>query len=109
DEPLTILGGVPVVSRSQVPLIPGESIRYLSALDQLIATGRGTDALAGELARAGITHVVLRRDLLRGLTGSPHPGAAAVSLARAGLERVAGFGRTADGAAEVEIFEVPHQ
>ncbi|MEZ0580905.1 alpha-(1-_3)-arabinofuranosyltransferase family protein [Nocardioides sp. MH1] len=106
DEPLTILGRSPVVSRSQVPLIPGESIRYLSALDQEIATGQATEALVGELARAGITYVVIRRDLLRDVTGSPHPGASAVSLARAGLERVAGFGRTPDGAA-VEVFEVP--
>lgn len=109
DEPLTILGGAPMVSRSQVPLVPGESIRYLSALDQLIATGRATEALVGELSRAGITHVVLRRDLLRGLTGSPHPGAAAVSLSRAGLERVAGFGRGAGGSARVEVFEVPEE
>ncbi|MDZ5620576.1 alpha-(1-_3)-arabinofuranosyltransferase family protein [Nocardioides sp. HM23] len=109
DEPLAILGDAPMVSRSQVPLIPGESIRYLSALDQLIATGRATEALVGQLARAGVTHVVLRRDLLRGVTGSPHPGASAVSLARAGLERVAGFGRGVDGAAQVEVFEVPDQ
>ncbi|KAA1417861.1 DUF3367 domain-containing protein [Nocardioides humilatus] len=106
DEPLTILGQAPIVSRSQVPLIPGESIRFLAALDQEIATGRATEALGGELARAGITHVVIRRDLLRDLTDSPHPGASAVSLARAGLERVAGFGRTPDGAA-IEVFEVP--
>jgi arabinofuranan 3-O-arabinosyltransferase len=109
DEPMGILGDAPMVSRSQVPLIPGESIRYLSALDQLIATGRATEALVGQLARAGITHVVLRRDLLRSVTGSPHPGAAAVSLSRAGLERVAGFGRGIDGAAQVEVFEVPGQ
>ncbi|NYJ01035.1 arabinofuranan 3-O-arabinosyltransferase [Nocardioides thalensis] len=109
DEPLAILGGVPTVTRSQVPLIPGQSIRYLSALDQIIATGRATEALVDQLARAGITHVVLRRDLLRGVTGSPHPGAAAVSLARAGLERVAGFGETDEGAAEVEVFEVPER
>lgn len=107
DEPLAILGGTSLVSRSQVPLIPGESIRYLSALDQLIATGRATEVLVGQLARAGITHVVLRRDLLLRTTGSPHPGASAVSLARAGLERVAGFGRDASGAPLVEIFEVP--
>ena len=106
DEPLTILGEAPMVSRSQVPLIPGESIRYLSALDQQIATGQATEALVGELARAGITYVVIRRDLLRGLTDSPHPGASAVSLARAGLTRVAGFGRTPEGAA-VEVYEVP--
>ena len=107
DEPLTILGGVATATRSQVPLIPGQSIRFLSALDQLISTGRATEALGGQLARAGITHVVIRRDLLLGPTRSPHPGGAAVSLARAGLERVAGFGTTANGAAVVEVFEVP--
>ncbi|QSR26163.1 hypothetical protein CFH99_11045 [Nocardioides aromaticivorans] len=109
DEPLAILGGTDVVSRTQVPLVPGETIRYLSALDQTIATGRATEALADELARVGITHVVLRRDLLRAQTRSPHPGGAAVSLARAGLERLAGFGTTSDGAAAVEVFGVPHR
>jgi arabinofuranan 3-O-arabinosyltransferase len=109
DEPLAILGGTDVVSRTQVPLVPGETIRYLSALDQTIATGRATEALADELARAGVTHVVLRRDLLRQQTRSPHPGGAAVSLARAGLQRLAGFGETADGAATVEVFAVPHR
>ncbi len=109
DEPLAILGGTDVVSRTQVPLVPGETIRYLSALDQTIATGRATEALGDQLARVGITHVVLRRDLLRAQTRSPHPGGAAVSLARAGLQRLAGFGTTAEGAAAVEVFEVPHR
>lgn len=109
DEPLAILGGTSTVSRSQVPLIPGESIRYLAALDQSIVTGRATEDLVDQLARAGITHVVLRRDLLRGNTRSPHPGGAAVSLARAGLDRVAGFGSSSDGQAEVEVFSVPDE
>lgn len=109
DEPLAILGGTDVVSRTQVPLVPGETIRYLSALDQTIATGRATEALVDQLARVGITHVVLRRDLLRAQTRSPHPGGAAVSLARAGLQRLAGFGTTTDGAAAVEVFEVPQR
>ncbi|GAA1543061.1 alpha-(1-_3)-arabinofuranosyltransferase [Nocardioides humi] len=109
DEPLAILGGVDLVSRTQVPLVPGESIRYLSALDQAIVTGRVTPALTDQLARAGIGHVVLRRDLLRGLTRSPHPGGAAVALAKAGLQRVAGFGTGADGEAAVEVFRVPRR
>ncbi|UUW87678.1 alpha-(1-_3)-arabinofuranosyltransferase [Pimelobacter simplex] len=109
DEPLAILGGVDVVSRTQVPLVPGESIRYLSALDQAIATGRVTPALVDELARVGIGHVVLRRDLLRGITRSPHPGGAAVSLAHAGLASVAGFGETDTGEPEVEVFQVPRR
>lgn len=109
DEPLAILGGVDMVSRTQVPLVPGESIRYLSALDQSIVTGRVTPALVDELARAGIGHVVLRRDLLRQVTRSPHPGGAAVALAKAGMKRVAAFGATADDEPEVEVFRVPRR
>ncbi len=108
DEPLAILGGVDMVSRTQVPLVPGESIRYLSALDQSIVTGRVTEALVDELARAGIGHVVLRRDLLRQVTRSPYPGGAAVALAKAGLQRVGAFGSTADGP-QVEVFRVPRR
>ncbi len=106
DEPLQLLGGVDRVSRSQVPLIPGESIRFLSALDQQISTGRGTPRLGDQLARAGIGHVVIRRDLDRSLTRSPHPGFAAVSLARAGLRTVARFGVGLVGEPDVEILEV---
>ncbi|KRB75911.1 hypothetical protein ASE01_12720 [Nocardioides sp. Root190] len=109
DEPLAILGGTSVVSRTQVPLVPGETIRYLSALDQGIVTGRATESLVDQLARAGITHVVLRRDLLRDQTRSPNPGGTAVSLDRAGLPRLAGFGTTAGGEAAVEVFGVPRR
>lgn len=107
DEPLAILGGVTTASRSQVPLIPGESLRYLSALDQLMATGRATEALAGQLTRAGISHVVLRRDLLLNETRSPHPGGTAVSLDHGGLTRLVGYGTTPGGESEVEVFGVP--
>ena len=106
DEPLQLLGGVNRVTRSQVPLIPGESIRFLSALDQQISTGRATPRLGDQLARAGIGHVVIRRDLLRGLTRSPHPGFAAASLARAGLRSVARFGDAGEGGPDVEILAV---
>ncbi|WP_460716444.1 alpha-(1-_3)-arabinofuranosyltransferase domain-containing protein [Nocardioides dilutus] len=107
DEPLLILGGVEYAARSQVPLIPGESIRFLNALDLLATTGRATPALTEQLARAGVGHVVIRRDLNRRLTGSPHPGGAAVSAAKAGLVQVAEFGEQADGGPAVEVLEVP--
>lgn len=107
DEPLLILGGVTYVTRSQVPLIPGESIRFLNALDLLATTGRATPALAEQLARAGVGHVLIRRDLARRLTGSPHPGGAAVSATNGGLTRVAAFGEETDGGPAVEVLEVP--
>lgn len=107
DEPLQVLGGVNRVARSQVPLIPGPSIRYLSGLDRVITNGRGTNSLASQLARAGIGHVVIRRDLEREYTLSPPPGGSTASVNTGGLERVAAFGPLSDGAAMIEIYEVP--
>ena len=107
DEPLLVLGGVNRAARSQVPIIPGQSIRFLAALDQLASTGRAYAGFGGELARAGIGHVVIRRDLLRDLTGSPYPGGAAVSAAKGGLRSVASYGDFREGGPEIEIYEVP--
>lgn len=106
DEPLLALGGVRWVTRSQVPLIPGQSIRFLSALDRLVTTGRATDGLPEQLARAGVGHVVVRRDLERSRTDSPHPGVATVSLDQPGLRLVADFGDVRDGGARVEVYAV---
>jgi len=96
------------VVRSQVPLVPGQTIRFLHALDQLATTGRATPRLGAQLARAGIGHVVLRRDLRRDLTGSPHPGGAAVSLANGGLRSVAQFGQ-GEGGPAVEVLAVDEE
>lgn len=107
DEPLQVLGGVNRTTRSQIPIIPGQSIRFLAALDELASTGRASSDFAAQLARAGIGHVVIRRDLLRTLTGSPYPGGAAVSANNGALLQVASFGAFREGGAEIEILEVP--
>ena len=106
DEPLLVLGGADFVTRSQVPIVPGQSIRFLTALDQLTATGRASNRLGEQLARAGIGHVVVRRDLDRRTAGSPHPAGASVSMTTAGLESVAAFGPGREGGPEVEVYEV---
>lgn len=106
DEPLTVLGGVRTVTRSQVPLVPGQTIRFLDALDSAVAGGRAGRQLPDQLARVGIGHVVVRYDLDRAATGSPDPVVARTSLARAGLRRVAGFGPDPE-APTVEVYEVP--
>ncbi len=109
DEPLAVLGGVSRTTRSQVPIIPGQSIRFLAALDRLISTGRASAELGDQLARAGVGHVVVRRDLLRNLTGSPYPGGAAVSVSTGGLVPVAQYGAYREGGAEVEVLAVPER
>jgi arabinofuranan 3-O-arabinosyltransferase len=107
DEPMAALGDdVAWVTRSQVPLVPGQSIRYLTGLDQVIVTGRATDGLAEQLARAGIGYVLVRRDLMRAYTDSPQPGGAKVSVDAGGLDRVATFGDDRDGGPRIEIYAV---
>ena len=108
DEPMHALGDdVRWATRSQVPIIPGQSIRVLSAIDRLVSQGEADRSLATQLARAGIGYVLVRRDLSRGFTDSPPPAGAAQSMASAGLEQVAAFGDFADGGRSIEIYEVP--
>jgi arabinofuranan 3-O-arabinosyltransferase len=107
DEPMHALGDdVRWATRSQVPIIPGQSIRVLSAIDRLVSQGEADGSLGTQLARAGIGHVLVRRDLSRGFTDSPPPAGAAQSMTSAGLEMVAAFGEFADGGRAVEIYEV---
>ena len=65
DEPMQGVAGSAWVTRSQVPLVPGPTARYLDTIERRIASGEGGTGLSAFLARAGITHVVLRRDLNR--------------------------------------------
>lgn len=108
DEPMHALGDeVRWTTRSQIPIIPGQSIRVLTAIDRLVSQGQADANLSDQLARAGIGHVLVRRDLNRGFTSSPPPAGAGVSLDSAGLESVATFGDPAEAGPAVEIFEVP--
>ncbi|WP_183407671.1 alpha-(1-_3)-arabinofuranosyltransferase domain-containing protein [Nocardioides marmoriginsengisoli] len=98
DEPIQGLARSPWVSRSQVPLVPGPTIRFLDSIEDRIIDGRGSPALADVLARSGIGYVVVRRDL--DLYASDAPSTSTVDQAIAqspGLEEVAGFGSTGLG------------
>lgn len=106
DEPLFVLGGTDVAVRTQAPIIPGQSIRYLTSLDQLISSGRAGEDLAEQLARAGIGHVVVRRDLDRSVTGSLPPAGASLSMVTAGLKKTATFGTLPDGTPAIEVYSV---
>jgi arabinofuranan 3-O-arabinosyltransferase len=98
DEPIQGLASSPWVSRSQVPLVPGPTIRFLDSLEDRIQDGRGSPALAASLARAGISHVVVRRDLDLFASGAPSPARVDQALQRSqGLLPVAGFGSTGFG------------
>jgi arabinofuranan 3-O-arabinosyltransferase len=98
DEPIQGVARTPWVSRSQVPLVPGPTIRFLDGIEERIQDGRGSPALADTLARAGVGYVVVRRDLDLFASGATSPARVSRALARSpGLTRVARFGRTGFG------------
>jgi arabinofuranan 3-O-arabinosyltransferase len=97
DEPLQPLASSPWAVRSIVPLTPGGTIQTLDAVSDALRTGRGSQALAAYLRRAGIGTLVLRHDVDR------NQGAVSPELVRStlettpGLEKVAEFGPPVGG------------
>ncbi|MGY1792734.1 alpha-(1-_3)-arabinofuranosyltransferase family protein [Geodermatophilus sp. SYSU D00525] len=108
DEPLQGVARGDWVTRSQVPLVPGPTARVLDAVETRLADGRGGAGLSAFLARAGITHVVLRRDLDPAVAQTAAADRAERALLDSpGLARVASFGRTGFGdQALVDVFAV---
>jgi len=103
DEPALALDVHHRLALTQAPLLPGQTLRFLSALNASLTSGRAM-AVSEELARAGIGYVLLRGDLDPVRTGSPTPALAQSALESAGIEKVAGFG--GDGVAPLTLYEV---
>lgn len=94
DEPIQGLAESPWITRSQVPLTPGPTIRFLDSIEERDDDGLGSTKLADVLARAGIRYVLVRRDLDRSVSGAPTTSRVDKSLGRSALEHVASFGRS---------------
>ncbi|WP_183408082.1 alpha-(1-_3)-arabinofuranosyltransferase domain-containing protein [Nocardioides pocheonensis] len=108
DEPMQGLARSPWITRSQVPLTPGATIRFLDSIEERDDDGLGSPALADVLARAGIGYVLVRRDLDVSASGAPTPARVDKALGRSpGFTRVAGFGNSGllDQAA-IDVFRV---
>ena len=65
DEPIQSVARTPWVSRSQVPLSPPQTIRFLDAVIARTEDPGGSASLADVLARAGVRTIVVRHDLVR--------------------------------------------
>ncbi len=63
DEVIQPLAESPWDVRSSIPLSPEGHIRVLDAIEERLALGEGSEGLTRFLARAGISHLVLRNDL----------------------------------------------
>jgi arabinofuranan 3-O-arabinosyltransferase len=70
DEPMQALADSEWTVRSAIPLSAPAHIRVLNAVEDRLSRGEGSAGLAGYLARAGISHLVVRNDLDFGAVGA---------------------------------------
>ncbi|HWM58509.1 MAG TPA: alpha-(1-_3)-arabinofuranosyltransferase, partial [Pseudonocardia sp.] len=112
DEPAQALARSPWAVRSQIPLGSEGNTRLMDAVEDALADGRGSPALAEFLARAGYRYLLLRNDLDQDSTDAPPPAALRAGLSGSpGLHPVARFGDPVplDGvppAPAIEVYEV---
>ncbi len=102
DEPLQALAGAPWAVRNAVPLAPTGNIRMLDEVERRLNEGNGSTGLTDHLRRAGVSHLVLRNDLVRS-SDIPDPVLVRQAIASSpGLTRVASFGPEVGGDAEID-------
>lgn len=95
DEPMQGVARSPWITRSQVPLTPGATIRFLDSIEERDDDGLGSPTLADSLARAGVGYVLVRRDLDTTASGAPTTARVDKSLGRSpGFTHVAAFGES---------------
>jgi len=100
DEPAQALARAPWAVRNQVPLGSEGNTRVMDAVEDVLADGRGSPALAGFLERAGFRFLLLRGDIDRVSTDAPPTNVIRAGLARsAGVTRVVTFG-------PLEVYQV---
>lgn len=93
DDPLQPVARSPWTVRDALPLTQPGYIRYLDAIDAILARGQAAPTLPGLLARAGIGYLVVRNDLDSAAAGAPRLAYVHSTIATtAGLTEVAGFG-----------------
>jgi arabinofuranan 3-O-arabinosyltransferase len=100
DEPAQALARSPWAVRSQIPLGSEGNTRLMDAVEEVLADGRGSPALAPFLARGGYRFLLLRNDIDREATDAPPAHVIRAGLAgSAGVSRVVTFG-------PLEIYQV---
>ncbi|KRE96136.1 hypothetical protein ASG76_03575 [Nocardioides sp. Soil774] len=98
DEPMQALASSPWAVRNAVPLVPAGNIRMLDRIEQQLSHGEGGPGFANYLARAGITHLVVRNDLVRSKAVTDPVLVHQAIADTPGLRRVADFGPDIGGA-----------
>lgn len=107
DEALSAFPAPPWSARTQTPLMPAGAIRWLDQVESALGAARPDPQFATVLARAGITHLVVRNDLDYANTDAPRPEVVHRLLdSSPGLLNVARFGSSRTLYPAVEIYAV---
>ncbi|HEU4676856.1 MAG TPA: alpha-(1-_3)-arabinofuranosyltransferase family protein, partial [Motilibacteraceae bacterium] len=120
DEPMQSLLTVRWATHANVPWGSPGLARLVQAVDERFATGHGSPGLTEALRRAGVTHLLIRNDLVRETLGTAWPARVHQTLQDSGLSRTAEFGPliglTANGTASgwldqpypaLEVYTIP--
>ncbi|WP_051516033.1 alpha-(1-_3)-arabinofuranosyltransferase [Candidatus Blastococcus massiliensis] len=108
DEPLQALADSPWDVRNAIPLTPEGHIRMLDAVESRLEQGEGAAGLSRYLARAGISHLVLRNDVDTGATGATRSVLVRQALRDSpGISPVGSFGPVseADGLSDGRVLD----
>ena len=100
DEPMQAIARSAWAVRNAVPLVPTGNIRMLNEVEQRMNEGDGGPGFADLLARSGVTHLLVRNDLVRAGVTDPVLVHQAIDQSP-GLRLVAEFGPDIGGGPEV--------
>jgi len=102
DEPMQVLASSPWAVRNAVPLTPAGNIRMLDGIEDRLAAGAGSPGFTASLRRAGVSHLVVRNDLVRGRDVVDPVLVHQTIASSPGLVRAATFGPLVGGEAHLE-------
>jgi arabinofuranan 3-O-arabinosyltransferase len=105
DEPIQGLTTSAWVARTQIPLVPPTTIRWMDGIEDRLEDGSGSPVLAQTLAAAGITRILVRHDIDTAAADVADPLRVEEALASSpGLSLARSFGTI--GSTEDPLIEV---
>ena len=108
DEPIQALYDGAWVARTQIPLVPTATIRWMDGIDARLDPASGRRALPTRWQAAGVTRILVRRDIELAAADVADPNRVDLALSNSpGLVLEESFGRSGFGdQALIDVFRV---